>query len=184
MGCNKSFVLLHQKKMIELVLNVLKQGFSDADILLVTNSPEEYAYLGTQLVEDQVKGQGPLGGLQAALNYVKTPYVFLVACDMPFIRWDVIEYMVSRLNDSDDVLVPCVEGRVEPLHAIYSKRCLPEIEYCLKNSKRRLNCFFSEVKVNYITENDLKIFSDNLKIFSNINDQQELMEAEKSLCKN
>lgn len=181
MGCNKSFVLLHQKRMIEIVLNVLKQGFNKADILIVTNSPEEYAYLGTQMVEDQVKGQGPLGGLQAALNYVKTPYIFLVGCDMPFIRWDVIEYMVSRLTDSDDVLVPCVEGRLEPLHALYSRRCLSEIEKCLQNSRRRLNCFFSEVKVNYITENDLKKFSGGLKIFSNINNRQELMEAEKAL---
>lgn len=164
--------------MIEIILAVLEQGFRRSDILIVTNSPDDYAYLGTKLTEDQVKGKGPLGGLQAALSYATTPYIFLLGCDMPFIRWDVIAYMIAELKDSD-VLVPCIAGKMEPLHAIYAKRCLSKLDYYLQNSNPRLNCFFSEVRVDYIDELVFQSFDAELKFFSNINNREELALAEK-----
>ena len=38
---------------------------------------------------DEITGVGPLGGLHAGLGSVSTPYAFVIACDMPFLSWQL-----------------------------------------------------------------------------------------------
>lgn len=52
--------------------------------LIVTNTPEDYAFLGLQMVPDARPGTGALGGLYSGLAAATAPYNFVVACDMPF----------------------------------------------------------------------------------------------------
>jgi len=54
------------------------------DIILMTNTPAEYAYLGLPMVEDIIKGLGPIGGIYTALKVMDKEAGFFVACDMPF----------------------------------------------------------------------------------------------------
>jgi len=79
---------------------------------------------------------GPLAGLHAGLLTAKHSHSLVVACDMPFLNLKLLNYMVSLPLDYD-VLIPKIGGWLEPLHAIYSRRCIEPIE---RRLHRHRNC--------------------------------------------
>ena len=99
--------------------------------LLVTNTPQEYSFLGLDIAPDEVQGAGPLGGILTGL--VHSPYsrALFVACDMPLLNPALIGYLAA-LPDTGDVIIPrwtdeYGNERLETLHAIYSRRCIEPI---------------------------------------------------------
>lgn len=175
MGTNKSFVLLDGKPMLEVVLSIIRPLFSHQPIL-VANSSNLYAHLNLPIVEDIYKEKGPLGGIHAALSYSSTPYIFVFGCDMPFLQPALIEYMVNKLED-EDILIPRDGKRIEPLHAIYSKNCLPAVEAQIRQGSFKIQSFFSQVRIKYLEKEDLAVFGQSC--FSNINNQEELVKAQR-----
>ena len=100
--------------------------------LVVTNAPDEYAFLGVPTVRDIVPSAGPLGGILTALVTCDKPRVFVVACDMPALSHALIAHMAA-LPDTHDAIVPRWvddEGveRIETLHALYSQRCIEPLQ--------------------------------------------------------
>jgi len=180
MGGNKSFVFLNNKRLIDTIIDLLQTVFNELEIILVTNSPEDYKYLQARLVEDIIRHKGPLGGLHTALTHSSTSYVFIFGCDMPFINPSLISYMVERL-EGEDIVIPRIDGSLEPLHAIYSKNCLPKILKYLDQDNPRLDVFFHEAKIKYIEKEEIQIFDPLLKSFANINTRADLMNAESFL---
>jgi molybdopterin-guanine dinucleotide biosynthesis protein A len=92
--------------------------------LVVANDPAPYAALGVTVVPDVVQGKGAPGGLHAALAAAATPWVFTAGCDMPFLSREGILLLASRRDGVDAVIVEW-NGRLEPLHALWSRACLP-----------------------------------------------------------
>jgi molybdenum cofactor guanylyltransferase len=103
-------------------LRLFREVFAGA--LVVANDPAPYAALGAPIVPDVVAGKGAPGGLHAALAAAPTPWVFTAACDMPFVSRDGIVLLAGRRAGVDAVIVEW-EGRLEPLHALWSRACLP-----------------------------------------------------------
>ena len=181
MGTNKSFVKLDSRPLIEVVIQKVTDFFNKTPVL-ITNQFAEYRYLGCEMVEDITKDKGPLGGIQAGLIKAATPYIFVFACDMPFIDKKMVHYMINRL-DKEDILIPRLENRVEPLHAIYSKQCLPVITTYLKNDRRSVKSFLDEVHVVYIDQPEINRLQVPEYCFLNINTAEELANARDYLGK-
>ncbi len=174
MGTDKSFVPVLGKPMIEHVLDRVK-GIADEEII-ITNQPEEYAYLGLGLYKDLYQDHGPLGGLHAALHYAANPYVLVVACDMPWLNRQLLEYMIT-LRETADGIVPRWDRHPEPTHAIYSKVCLGPIEANLKAQSLKLISFYSEVKIRYVQKNEIIGFDPQGRSFANVNTPEDLAAA-------
>jgi molybdopterin-guanine dinucleotide biosynthesis protein A len=134
------------KRIIEIVVEKLKEVFSD--IIIVTNSPPDYQFLDVKLIKDLIPGKGPLGGIYTGLLLSDSEYNFVCACDMPFLSIDLLKVMISEM-DGSDLIVPVVRGFVEPLHSIYSKRCLAAIKFHLEVNDLKVKSFFPEVKCKY-----------------------------------
>lgn len=175
MGKNKSFELLDGKPLIEIVLEKISNIFERKPVI-ITNHMEEYDYLGCEMVSDLIKDKGPLSGIHTALLHSPTPYVFIVACDMPFIARFFIEYMAKRLGQ-EDVLIPHNGENVEPLHAIYSKQCLPAIEMHLHEEHRCVQTFFQDVTINYIAQSEMAELHLPDYYFLNVNTAADLAQA-------
>jgi len=81
----------------------------------------------TRIVADEWPGRGPLGALATALRATDAPWVLLVACDMPFTQPALIREIARLALTSPGVEVVTLRGPrgVEPLHAAYSRACLP-----------------------------------------------------------
>jgi len=98
--------------------------------LLVVNDPARYAGLDVPLVGDRLPGRGAPGGLHAALMAARTPWLFAAGCDMPFLSGEGIALLAARRAGAMAV-VPRWNGRLEPLHALWSIRALPVLERAL-----------------------------------------------------
>src|SRR5713226_3707890 len=83
MGTDKSFVRVLGRPLIEDILaQVTGLG---TETLIVTNRPDDYAYLRVPLFTDVLPDKGALGGLYSALHSATQRHVLCIACDMPFV---------------------------------------------------------------------------------------------------
>jgi molybdopterin-guanine dinucleotide biosynthesis protein A len=174
MGQNKALMSLGGMRLIERVVGVLRQVFPD--LLLVTNTAGSYADLGLPMVADVFPDKGSLGGIYSAISAAATPYSFVVACDMPFLQAAVIRYLLVQIADHD-VVMPEVHGEMQPLHAIYSKACLPLILRRLQANRLKIVGFLPEVRVRMVREDELQSLAPDLLAFQNLNTPEEFQDA-------
>ena len=176
LGMDKAFLEIGGQPIIErIVERMVKIG---DDVLLVTNSPKQFAYLGLRMVGDVQPGQGALGGLYSGLLAARHEYSLVVACDMPFLDLKLLRYM-ALLTPGQDIVVPRVGDLLEPLHAIYSKACLKPIEQVLARGGRRIVEFFPEVRVRYVDQREIDILDPKHLSFFNVNTPADLEWARK-----
>src|SRR6185369_5471024 len=116
MGSNKALLPYRGGRFIEAIHRQLLELFPQ--VLLVTNNPEQYEFLNCRKVADCFPGMGALAGLHAGLHHATTPYIFAVACDMPYLNSALIRRLAALRHDAD-VIIPQGENGLEPLHAIY-----------------------------------------------------------------
>ena len=131
---------------------------------------------GTRIVEDRYPGKGSLGGIYTGLSAASNPWIFVVACDMPFLDTKLIEHMLS-LREGHDVVVPVVAGRPEPTHAAYAQACLAPIRDRLERDELKIVGFFDDVRVRRIPEDEVRRYDPDLLTFFNINTQGDLDQA-------
>lgn len=171
MGRNKALLPIRGQTLIERVIDRVRP-LAD-EVWVVTNTPEEYAFLNVLTVSDRYPGVGPLAGLHAALDAARGDLVILLACDMPFVSVALLRYLLS-LTAGVDAVIPRLGGREEPLHAIYRRvTCLPAVEAALHAGKRRLIAFLPAVRVRYVEEDELRRRDPELRSFLNANTPQE-----------
>jgi len=173
-GVNKALLEVGGRRIIERAATTLRELFPE--IIVVTNSPEDFEFLGLPMFRDKIPGAGSLGGLYTGLSVSTADYGFLVACDMPFLLQGPIRHMVSLIDDHD-VIIPRVQGHLEPLHAVYSRRCLPFIEELLVHGNLRIIDFLEKADVLEIPDEDLKCFDPYFRFIVNLNTPEDLQKA-------
>ena len=176
-GRNKALVEINGVRLIERVIRVMEPLFER--LIIITNTPQDYAYLKLPMVEDLIKGLGPLGGLFTGLQTMSDDAGFFVACDMPFLSGELIRHMVEVMEDFDAV-VPKVDWKIEALHAIYTKHCIPAIKALIDNKEYQVIKFFQSVRVRYLNEEEILDFDPEMRSFFNINRPEELLNTTKS----
>jgi molybdopterin-guanine dinucleotide biosynthesis protein A len=166
MGTNKSFVLLAGKPLIEHVIE--RVSALRLPVLLITNTPEQYASFGLPIYGDVYPQRGSLGGLYTALHYSLTDYTLCVACDMPFLNVDLLRYMLGLRSGADSV-VPYIAGNYESLHAIYHQSCIPVMRAQLEQGQLRISNIYSQLQVRQVTEVEVDRFDPDQRSFANLN---------------
>ena len=151
------------------------------EVLVTTNRPEEFAFLGVRLASDTHPGAGALAGLRTALAAAHGESVLVLACDLPFVSRPLVGHLWSRSGEAD-VVVPRRGGEFEPLHAVYARSVLPAVEAALEAGKARMISFFPDVHVLPIEQEELAVYDPNGTSFLNVNTPQELLEAEALLA--
>jgi len=174
MGVNKAFLEIGGRPIIERLIE--KVSLVGQEVILVTNTPHEYAHLGCSVVPDVYPGKGSLGGIYSGLRAVRNPYALVVACDMPFLNVSLLRYMIT-LAPEYDVIVPRTRKGIEPLHALYSKACLPAMERLLQQDHLKVTSFYSQVRVRYVEQEEIEILDPQHLSFFNINSPYDLQWA-------
>jgi molybdopterin-guanine dinucleotide biosynthesis protein A len=172
MGCNKAFLKLGDQTLIEVVIERIARVC--AEVLVVAGDAQPYAGLGVAAVEDRYRGVGVLGGLHAGLEAATHDMTLVVGCDMPFLNPDLLRAFASWAEAFDAAVLRHGEQQhVEPLHAAYRRSCLPAIETAIQSKRRRIVSFFPQVRVRYVTQEQVISFDPYLHSFRNINTPQE-----------
>ncbi len=107
------------------------------EVIITSNQPENYRFLGLTPIPDLLPGLGALGGLHTALSAATHPYAAVVACDMPFASPEIFLYALAQLRErSADVVIPRTEAGMEPFHAVYRCEILPAADTSSDTSRQ------------------------------------------------
>ncbi|HNX28623.1 MAG TPA: molybdenum cofactor guanylyltransferase [Syntrophomonadaceae bacterium] len=174
MKFNKAFAQIDGIPIIKIIIDKFIPLFSE--IIIISNEPELYEKLGYRVYADIYPGKGPVGGMHAALSYAAHEHIFILGCDMPFMDMRIAEYMLDKLGDRDSV-VPRIKGYMQPMSAVYSKKCLPRLKYNLETDRLKLTRLFEELDALIIEEEELAYFGNLDELFLNVNDQDTLQKA-------
>jgi len=170
MGSDKALLPYQGGLFIEAVQRQMAALFTE--VLVVTGSPDQYPFLSCRQVHDLVPEGGVLAGVHSGLVHATHPAIFVVACDMPFLNDDLIRHLVLRAADAD-VVLPFSDSGAEPLHAFYSRSCLPAVTASLERGDRRIVSFFPEVSVREIPPEEIAVIDPGFASFRNINTVEE-----------
>ena len=123
MGRDKRRLQWDGEQFLDRVIRVMNGLFEE---ILVVTAQEDYdcSHLPVRLVTDKIPNKGSLGGLYTGLMEAKHPLVFAVGCDMPFLQRECISRF-CEYSENIDVLVVKLSSGLQPLHALFSKRCAP-----------------------------------------------------------
>lgn len=183
MGTNKALLSIDGKSVIEHVVAELDSIVNN--IIIVTNSFEDYAFLNLPMVEDEWKDMGPLAGIHAGLSATKTEHNLLVACDMPFISARLGSVLLGQLTEYQ-VAIPKISDKIHPLFAAYRKEVKEEAKAALEQKQLRIREMFRNIHVKIMNEielNDYGIKLSESDLF-NMNHPEEYEQAKKMSMKN
>ncbi|HEY5513525.1 MAG TPA: molybdenum cofactor guanylyltransferase [Geomonas sp.] len=173
MGSNKALLPYRGGRFIEAIHRQFCELFEE--VLLVTNTHEQYSFLPCRKVADIYPGVGALVGLHAGLHHSTTAHIFAVACDMPYLNSALIRRLAS-LRDRADVVIPQGDRGLEPLHALYGKGCLAAMEQALTGDRRRIVSFFPAVRVCNLSREEVAELDPGFDSFKNINTPSDYFE--------
>lgn len=123
-----------------LVEVVASRVFEAAGSVTLIGPPERYANIPIPIIPDLRPGLGPLAGIETALDRTVAEWNLVLACDMPSVTTAFLNELLDRAERLDpDCLVPVVpSGRLQPLCAVYHRRCLEPFRAALDSGTRRM----------------------------------------------
>jgi len=179
MGSNKALLPYRGGRFVEAIHRQMAEIF--AELLMVTNCPQQFEFISCRKAPDIYAGMGVLAGIHSGLYHSSNPAIFVVACDMPYLAEGLIRHLAG-LADAGGVVIPESPGGLEPLHAVYGKGCLPQIEASLQSGQRKIVSFFDRINVSRMNQDQVALFDPDFKSFININtpgDYFELRDGER-----
>jgi len=178
LGYDKVLETIGNTSLLERV--IYRVSLLSSEVIIVTaNEPtnlELVDYPKLRILCDTYPGKGPIGGIYTGLATSTSFYNLVVASDMPFLNQNLLHYMI-QLSANFDLVVPRVGNLVEPLHAVYTKKCLATIEQMIKQDKLSVNQLFHLVKTRYVEAEEIERFDPKHLSFFNINTKADLKRA-------
>ena len=179
MGRPKAFVEVGGETVLSRQLRVLRGLFRE--IVIVTNEPGGYSGLGARVVPDAPEfgaGHGPLVGIYTGLKAVTASRAFVTACDMPFIRPELIRYLAGR-GSGYDAAVLLMNGRPEPLFGFYARGAADAAGELCASGERSAGALLGRLNVRFVTEEEAGLYDPGLASLLNLNTPLDIGRAER-----
>ncbi len=205
MGREKAFVELGGVPLVKRVIEGVAPICTE--IIFVTNDAARYTQFGYRTVADVYPGKGSLGGIFSGLQAAREEYALAVACDMPFLNPKLLSYLFSLAPSFDVVIprakdpsssAPRLHERfgaavqkrprsadrpiaketnLQPMHAVYSKNCVPAMQTRLLENDLRAIGFHDLVRVRVVEPAEVDRFDPQHLSFFNANTPEDLETA-------
>ena len=169
MGQDKAALVLDGKTLLQRVTATMQSIFPK--VIVSVRQPRSGVEL-PQVCDEHVSS-GPLAGLIAGLVQADTPWVFAVACDMPFVTADVVTHLAA-LRNGHQAVVPVVGGYNQPLAAFYAASALDVMRASLATGDKSLRGALEKLKVRYVGEAELRECDPQLRSFFDLDTPQDL----------
>ncbi len=179
LGRDKIKEIIGDKTLLERVISTLSVFNGEVTLVLAENSPspDVSMYPQVKIVRDLYPGKGMIGGIVTGLSLSRHDYNLVVAADMPFLNPRLLRFLVD-ITDGNDLVAYRKESNFEPLHAVYSRNCLPILAEVMQKNLRIIE-LAQRVKVRYLTDEELTRFDPDNRSFFNINTAADLDIANK-----
>jgi len=118
-------------------------------IIVVTNTPDAFAFLDLLVYRDIFPGLGPLGGLHTALEKAHSPWIFVTSCDLPYFSCNIL-YVLARYMQNVDAVCFTKAGKTEPLPALFNINILSKLKMHLKTGDYMFQAFLNKCDVLHV----------------------------------
>lgn len=179
MGTDKAMLPWGKTTLLGHVVTSLRPMHSE--VLVVVDRPERYAVPGAREVVDIRPGNHAIGGLHAGLVKASHDSIFVTACDHPFICPGLIRHLF-RTVVGVDAAVPEVNGRLQPLCAVYARSALDGIAARLDARKMSIKDALATLQTTVVPESTCREFDRALRCFDNVNSRRDYAEALAASC--
>jgi len=187
LGRDKAFASIGGAPLAGHALKIVMEGLEPAKTTFVAGNASQFAIeaitLDAPFIFDLVPDRGPLGGLHAALSYAQTPWIFLLACDMPLLTPDLLKLLAARVGGDLAVVIPAqADGRLQPLCAFYkvtdAYKLVDDIIHRPRVSPP-MHEIIRELNPNIVQFDEYSHLPDAEELFLNINTARDLESARK-----
>jgi len=97
-------------------------------------------------VYDEYRGCGPLAGIHACLGMAASPWLLVVACDLPFIQTASLERLVAACTPSHQIVYCGAEGgQAQPLCGCYHRSLVDALGSALYEERYAVHRFLDSV---------------------------------------
>ena len=177
---------LLELKGLPLIVRTAMLAESLVSRVIVVGEPETYAPLGLQTIPDQLFGvapeacrsKGPLFGIATALAASDTPWNLILACDLPYLTREWLEWLLVRAARSNaQAVVPNTTRGLEPLAAAYRRECLPAIERSLAQGVRKVTDALNDLAVERVDQREWGALDPDGMVLKNMNTPADYEEA-------
>lgn len=181
-GVDKGMLPIEKTSFIDHKIQLLTPHVEE--IIIVTNEPGLYEkHLGEadgggangkgtelKIITDLYPNAGVLAALYTGLLASVPPYAFVTTTDTPFLRAELIELLAAAAEAGrPDAVVPKWGGKIEPLCAVYARRCTELIGPCIERGEKKIRSFYSDARVRYLEEQEVAAADPKGRSFININ---------------
>lgn len=141
-GNDKGLIQLAGRPMLEHVIDAIRP-FTDDIVINANRNADRYMAYGLPVVADaHADHPGPLAGLAAGINALKTPLIFMCPCDSPFIAAELLQALVDGLGDAD-IAVPHDGERLQPVFALVRRECAESLLAFLASGERKIDRWYA-----------------------------------------
>jgi molybdopterin-guanine dinucleotide biosynthesis protein A len=173
MGTDKSQLLIEGETFVERIATTLFKVVGKVTIVGRESKDPRCAS-----VADLFPKWGALGGLHAALAACQSEWALVVACDLPFIRAELLERIASVRGGFDAVVPQQADGRPQPLVGIYRVvPCRDKAAELIHANKRRPLDLLESVQTRWLPFSEIKDLDHAEEFFVNINTREDYYEA-------
>lgn len=150
------------------------------EIRVICNEHSGYEYLGLPLYKDVMPGRGALGGLLTALTISETPYMGLIAADLPFASPGLLVHLLEVVQlEEADLAIPSTSRGQEPLHGVYRREtCLPLVKDAINQGLWRMRSWYEQATIKILTPVESDQAAGSPHTFTNLNTPEEFTLAE------
>ena len=171
-GQPKAFLQLNGRTIVERLYRLFKDLFEE--IIIVTNNPVLFSGFGCLVAADLFPTRASLTGIHTGLFYARHDHIFVSACDAPFLKKALVETIRDAKHPPAGVSMPATSAGLEPLCAVYAKKCLPRVERHIIQNKMKIQRVFGKKRIREISEQRLRRADPELVSFFNINRPEDM----------
>jgi len=175
-GEQKTLMKIGDRRILDRIFTVMAAVFDD--LILVTNTPDQYLEWDATIATDLLPVKSSLNGIYTGLFYTRTDYAFFTAGDTPFLRKEMVRTVVDGISPGIDIVMPETEKGREPLCAAYSKSCLELARHNVKTGRLKIMRTFRKKNIKIISEKAARQADPGLLSFFNVNTPADLERAQ------
>ncbi len=173
MGQNKALIHFKQKPLIEHVYDRLKYQVEKVYIN-INQACNNFKYKENIIPDKKQNYQGPLAGLDAALQMIQTEWLQIAPCDSPFLPLDLTQILMNKSKQSlHKIIIPQTQNNIHPTLGLFHSSIADDLNLFLKNKDRGFINFINSVGFEGVS-------FENEHAFVNINTPEELEKYEKN----
>lgn len=119
--------------------------------------------------------RGALIGLYAALSQAESPWIAVLACDLPFVTGELMTRLAGYCSNEFDAVVPVQpDGQYQSLCAFYRReRAKPLAHKLFVDGDLKMQGFVSRLRTRFVEFEEIADLDSSANFFLNVNSQED-----------